>query len=42
MIKYKLEQQHRPFWGFIERHFVAFIVIDVLGILTLAVYFLRH
>ena len=31
MIKFKLHNQHRPFWGWVERHFIAFVVCDILG-----------
>lgn len=35
MIKFKLEQQHRPFWGWVERHLTAFVVADILGVCAL-------
>jgi hypothetical protein len=36
MIKFKLEQQHRPFWGWVERHIKGFIIVDVFGLAILA------
>ncbi len=35
MIKFKLEQQHRPFWGWVERHFKGFIIVDAFGVAVL-------
>jgi len=37
MIKYKLDQQHRPFWGWVERNLLAFIVVDLIGVIIFAV-----
>jgi hypothetical protein len=31
----KLDHQHRPFWGFVERHVRTIIIIELAGALAL-------